>query len=376
MLVEQDFVGREKTSVDRGTAANDSKATPSLVSIVIVAYASSRYLSICLNALQQQTYPSFEILVVDTTPDDPMLATLQQGFPHVRFITAPKNLGYAGGNNLGFAHAQGKYLAILNPDTEPERQWLEALVVAVSSSVEPVMATSKILLFDRREQINTCGNTVHYTGLATCRGLEEGADRYNQAEFVPAISGAAFLIPRDLFGQLGGFDERFFMYLEDTDLSWRAALRGVRCLFVPESIVYHHYETRVNPKKLFFLERNRLLMLLHNLRGSTLRLMIPALLLTEFATWGFAVLRGMPYARAKLLSYAWLARNRALIRDTRHRIQRQRSVGDATIMQHFDYHLSVGQVSSTPLVVIAKVVMDGPFFLWRKILLFLIRSDA
>ena len=354
----------------------DSPALQPLVSIIIVAYAAGVHLPTCLSALQQQLYAPIEILVVDTTPDDPLLKTLRQEFPRVRFIVAPKNLGYAGGNNLGFVHARGEYLAILNPDTEPERHWLQSLVTAASLSPDPVVATSKILLFDHRERINTCGNTVHYTGRATCRGLGEDKGCYNQSEFVSAVSGAAFLIRRDLFGQLGGFDERFFMYLEDTDLSWRAALVGVRCLFVPGSIVYHHYETRVSPPKLFFLERNRHLMLLHNLRGTTLRLMVPALLLTELVTWAFAALRGGAYVRAKLRAYAWIVRNRGLIKATRHRIQRQRVAGDAAILQRFDYRLDMGQVSSPSVASIARFVADGPFFLWLRLLLFLIRNDV
>lgn len=347
-----------------------------LVSVIIVAYAAGRHLPVCLRALEQQTYSPFEILVVDTTPHDPLLETIGQGFPRVRFIAAPKNLGYAGGNNLGFTQARGEYLAILNPDTEPEADWLQALVTARLTARSPVLVTSKILLFDRRERINTCGNTVHYTGLTTCRGLDDSEDRFIAPEFVSAVSGASFLIGRELFGQLGGFDERFFMYLDDTDLSWRAALLGVRCLLVPGSIVYHHYETRVGPTKLFFLERNRALMLLHNLRGTTLRLMVPALLLTELVTWAFAALRGGAYVRAKLRAYAWIVRNRGLIGETRHRIQRQRVAGDAAILRGFDYRLGVGQVSSPSVAFIARFVADGPFFLWLRLLLFLIRNDV
>ena len=352
------------------------KPTQALVSVIVVAYDAARFLPTCLLALQQQTYKNYEIILVDTTPYDHHTADVAKQFPHIRFIAAPKNLGYAGGNNLGFTYARGEYLAILNPDTEPDQEWLRSLVIAVSASPEPILATSKILLFDRREQINTCGNIVHYTGLATCRGLEESKEQYIQTEYVTAVSGAAFLLHRDLFYKLGGFNERFFMYLEDTDLSWRATLLGIRCLFVPDSVVYHHYETRVSPEKLFFLERNRYLMLLHNLRGITLRLMAPAILLTEIMTWGFVALRGSAYAHAKLRAYIWIIRNRASIAEGQRRVQRQRVIGDATVVREFDYRLVIGQVASPPIAFIAKIVADWPFYLWQRFVLSIIRRDA
>ncbi len=342
-----------------------------LVSVIVVAYDAARYLSLCLGALRQQTYQNIEILLIDTTPYDSQTAAIARQFSEVTLIAATKNLGYAGGNNLGFAHAHGEYIAILNPDTEPDSSWLGALVMALEDCPMAGLATSKIVLFDQRWQINTCGNEVHYTGLATCRGLGQPSNTYTDSALVPAVSGAAFLIRRELFARLGGFDERFFMYLEDTDLSWRAGLQGYSCLFVPTSIVAHHYTTRITPTKLFYLERNRYLMLLQNFQWWTLLLLVPALVLTEITTWGFAVLHRKHHLHAKVRACVWIVRHPRLIHTTRRRVQRIRLKSDAYIIRQFGYRLPIEQVSSNVVALPVRFLVEPLFRLWQHLILFL-----
>lgn len=364
---------RDYTGDVQNVAAPRATSWPS-VSVIVVAFASSYHLPTCLRALQRQTHAASEVIIVDTTPHDPLLESLQQEFHAVKFIDAGTNLGYAGGNNFGAAIATGEYLAILNPDTEVDEHWLEALVAAATLTDNPVIVTPKILLFDQRGNINTCGNAVHYTGIATCRGLQEKRDAYMTPEFVPAISGASFLMERDLFIRLGGFDERFFMYLEDTDLSWRAAMLGVRCLFVPGSIVYHHYQTRLDPRKFYLLERNRILMLLQNLRRQTLCALAPALLITELASWGFALSRGLLYGKAKFYAYSWLVKNQGVIRKTRQRVRRQRIVSDATVLRRFDHRLNVDQLSLRTFASLAKATANLSLLAWQRVLLVILRD--
>ena len=185
-----------------------------------------------------------------------------EAYPQVTWLRSPHNSGFGGGNNLAARRARGEYLAFLNPDTTVEPGWLEALIAALEADPQAGMATSKILLMDDPSRINTCGNDVHISGLTLCRGMGAPANDYNQVEEVAAVSGAAFVIRRGLFEQLGGFDPAYFMYMEDTDLSWRARLAGWRILYVPASVVYHDYRLQFGPRKTFYQERNRYRLLL------------------------------------------------------------------------------------------------------------------
>lgn len=334
---------------------------PALVSVVIVAYNARQHLARCLDSLSRQTYPRMEILVVDNASSDGGTVGLTTRFPQVSLIQAGANLGYAAGNNLGFAHAKGDYIAVLNPDTETAPGWLAALVAALEADPSAGLATSKILLFDRRDRINTCGNDLHYTGLAFCRGLGQPAAHFSQPEIVPAVSGAAFLARRALIEQIDGFSERFFTYLEDTDLSWRAALAGFHCVFVPESQVYHHYSVRVGPAKMFYLERNRYLMLLQNCRIPTVLLLLPALLLAECITWGYALLRGPRHIGAKFRAYWWVFGHRHEIADTRRRVQQTRRLPDRAILRRMDWRVPIEHAAPGGLAASARRIVDAPF---------------
>jgi GT2 family glycosyltransferase len=354
------------------TAVTLAGHEPALVTVVVVAYNAERHLVRCLDSLLRQTYPRIEILVVDNASSDASVVGLEERFPQVSLIQAGANLGYAAGNNLGFAHAQGDFIAVLNPDTEATPGWLAALVVALEADPSAGLATSKILLFNQRDQINTCGNDVHYTGLAFCRGLGHPASHFAQPQIVPAVSGAAFLARRTLLEQIGGFNERFFTYLEDTDLSWRAALAGYHCLFVPNSQVYHHYTTRVGAAKIFYLERNRYLMLLQNCRWPTLLLLLPALLLAECVTWGYLLLRGPDHISAKIRAYLWVLGHGHEIAVTRRRVQRTRRVPDRVILSRMDWHLAVEQVAPNGVAALARRIFDGPFQLGHRALVALV----
>ena len=103
---------------------------------------------------------------------------------------------------------------------------------------------------DHPDRINACGNDVTFTGLTFCRGLDQPVAEYTSVERVAAVSGAAFVIRRKVLDEIGPFDESFFVYFEDTDLSLRALLAGHDCLVVPQAIVRHQYIFKLSPQVL------------------------------------------------------------------------------------------------------------------------------
>jgi len=170
--------------------------------------------------------------------------------------------------------------------------WLAELVQPLTNDPTIGLTTSKIVLLDDRSTINACGNEISLCGITWCRGAGQPASMFGEDADVAAVSGCAFAIRADLFRRLGGFDERFFMYLEDTDLSWRARAAGYRCRFVAESIVSHDYRLTFSPAKIAQLELNRYRMLGKHLSLRSMVALTPVLALAEVLTWGYAAVRG------------------------------------------------------------------------------------
>lgn len=311
------------------------------LTVVIVSYDSQSDLERCLPTLYAPCTPELNVLVVDNHGDDGMSAWLEREWPAVQIVGNPRNSGYAGGNNFGLALVETPYTLILNPDTEVGEGALAAMLEAARA--QPfALITPKLLRPDGR--VNACGNEMHYTGLVWCLGLGQPAAQYQGLQPVPLLSGAAIIGRTEVFRDLGGFDEQFFMYYEDTDLSLRAKLRGYRLFCLADAEITHHYKLNMTPGKLYQLERNRLLTLFKVLSGETLLQLLPALLLTEAATWSFSV-RGWSYIRARARVYGWLWRHRHKLRQVRGEVQRTRLCSDAYLLGQSSLALPISQVS-------------------------------
>lgn len=341
-------------------------------SVIVVNYNGGEKLVGCLASVLATLPGDCELIVVDNASSDGSPDEVAARFPDATLVRSPENGGYGFGNNLGVTRAGGRHLVFLNPDTVVEAGWLEPLLDPLEAGGDVGLTTSRILLVDEPRRINTCGNDVHVTGLTLCRGMGEPGERYAATEEVAAVSGAAFAIRRDVFLTLGGFDEDFFLYVEDTDLSWRARLAGWRISYVPESVVRHEYSFRLTKSKVFLQERNRYQMLLKCLRWPTLVVLVPALVLAEIVTWGFVLLRDRPNAAGKLRAYSWIVRNRRLILRKRKGTQSTRRVGDRELLLRTGFRLDFGQAAESGVARAARLVFDPFFFLLRGIALTLV----
>lgn len=304
-------------------------------SIIIVTYNNAHDINDCLISLQKTMGSDDEVIVVDNQSTDGTAKLVEKNFPWVNLILNPHNNGYGGGCNCGAHLAQGKYLAFLNPDTISATGWLDHLVEALALNPDCGLATPKILLLKQPELINTCGNDINISGLTLCRGMGRPHEDYQENEKVNAVSGAAFMIEKYWFEHLGGFDEDFFLYMEDSDLSLRSRLAGRDCLFVANSLVFHDYCLTFGPHKVFFQERNRWLMLLKNFRPATLWCLSPSLLLAEVITWGYVILFDRHHWRNKIKAYQHIFASRKQIKLKRRKVRELRKRPDrALIAQH------------------------------------------
>jgi GT2 family glycosyltransferase len=338
-------------------------------SVIIVNYNGREYLEPCLSSVVRSLGPRDEILLFDNASTDGSAGFVEQAFPQVRIIRSEENLGFGSGNNLAARQAAGLYLAFLNPDTTVEPGWLEALITALDRNPEIGLATSKILQMDRPDRVSGCGNDVHCSGLALGRGMGLHRDAFSEVEDLAAVSGASFAARKDLFQALGGFDGDFFMYVEDTDLSFRTRLAGFRLVYAPRSVVYHDYKLRFGPRKTFYQERNRYLMLLKNLRWPTLLLLSPALLLAEVMTWGFVLLREKGRWRNKLDAYGWILAHWPGIMAKRRQVQASRKARDRDLIALWTHRLAYEQTGAGALAGLARLVFDPLFFLCHRLAL-------
>ena len=328
---------------------------------MIVFHDNVAALRACIATLEQQNGPSFEIIVVDNR-GEPALSAIRSESKHVLLLSPGGNLGYGAGNNLAASVALGEYLLILNPDVLSRPDFLERMSEAMQAVPNMALVTATLLLPDGR--VNAQGNDVTYSGITTCRAL--GDRRHRTGLFpVPAVSGAAFAIRRRDFQVLGGFDEQFFMYLEDTDLSLRAVLQGGSCWCFGDAVAIHDYRWRFSPGKQRELEKNRLQLLLKTFRRSTLLALSPGLLLVELCTMAYALLRGPAFLWAKVGVYGQLAQGRRGLRQRRSRVQAERLVDDSVLLGRCTWRIpfrqQLGVVPGTTLEWLLAPFFAAPY---------------
>lgn len=224
------------------------------LSIIIINWHSKDFLRACLKSLDRGAAGlSCEVLVIDNASHDGCAAMLAAEFPAVRFIQSDRNLGFSGGNNRAARQAQGEFLLFLNPDTVVEGNALVELVETLRRLPGAGAVGARLLNTDRSLQTSCVQSfpTV-LNQVLDCEWLRSRFPRSRLWGMAPlfadspepapidAISGACFMIRRELFNRVKGFDECYFMYSEDIDLSYKVKQAGFKCYYVPTAILIHH----------------------------------------------------------------------------------------------------------------------------------------
>ncbi|MCL6436732.1 MAG: glycosyltransferase family 2 protein [Leptolyngbyaceae cyanobacterium HOT.MB2.61] len=221
----------------------------SLVSIILVNYNGIDVIENCLQSLQQflQAVPH-EVIVVDNASQDGSPDLVKQNFPQVHLIRLVENRGFGAGNNIGAKIANGEFLFFLNTDTQLISDVLPTLVMLMKEYPDVGIIGSKLLNSDGSLQLSTAwavsiaGEFRTLQQLKDYENLQRRAtimQRFDQPQEVDVVVGAAFLIRRTLFETLGGFDENFFMYFEESDLCQRAQYLGWKILYTPAVSLIH-----------------------------------------------------------------------------------------------------------------------------------------
>jgi len=237
--------------------------TPVAVSVVVVNLNRRGLLEACIESLWKQTYPDFEVVVVDNGSTDGSVEYLRGvSDPRMRAVYLSGNRGFAGGCNAGIRQSSGRFIATLNNDAEADPQWLEELVRAIETAPAAGMCASKILFHGERNRIDKAGHLIYLDGLNHGRGSgETDRGQFDRPEEVLFPDGAAAIYRREMLDVIGLFDETFFAYGDDADLGLRGQLAGWNCMYVPTAIVYHRHSATAgefSPLKAFLIERNRI----------------------------------------------------------------------------------------------------------------------
>jgi GT2 family glycosyltransferase len=209
------------------------------VSVIIVTWNGREHLDACLTAVAAQRAVDAETILVDNASTDGTVDFVRARFPSVRLVALDENRGFAGGNNAGARHARGRVLAFLNNDTVAAPEWLGRLVAALDPARRVALATSRIVYMHPSGVIDSAGDGMTRAGGAFKRLHGAPAALAEESREVFGACGAAFAMPKQVFEELGGFDDDFFASHEDVDLSYRARLRGYRCWYEARAVVEH-----------------------------------------------------------------------------------------------------------------------------------------
>jgi GT2 family glycosyltransferase len=239
------------------------------VSVVIPTLVADEKLSECLEALGCQTRRDFEVVVVDNSGQCLARrnhAALIAASQALRLIENSRNLGFGAAVNQAIASGRAPFVATLNDDAVPHPRWLEALLAAIERRPDAGMCASQVR-FSGEDALDSAGMLLARDGSSKQRGHGRATEEFPVTEETLFPSASAALYRRSMLEAIGGFDDRFFLYCEDTDLGLRARWAGWKCLYVPEAAVEHHYSHsagRASRLKAYYVERNRLFVLAKN----------------------------------------------------------------------------------------------------------------
>jgi GT2 family glycosyltransferase len=337
-------------------------ARPALTSVIVLAYGPEAHLEHCVAAVLDSADDSgqpvdLELLIVDNGALDAVSRLPRDD--RVTIVRPERNLGFAGGCNAGAEIANGDVLVFVNSDAIVDSAAVDSLGRALTDR-EVGIVSGSVRLADRSDLMNTAGNPVHFLGLSWAGGFGEPFQRHKTPVDIASASGALFALRTDTWHDLGGFDEHYFAYHEDVDLSLRTWQRGLRVQFEPSAVAIHHYAFSRNPNKQYLLERNRWITLLTVFPRTALLAGLPAAPLLELLMCAAAARQG--WLPDKLRSYRWIIKNRHYLRERRRVVQGASKMPPAEFLRLLSSRIEPAGVARPPGLGAVNVVLAS---YWR-----------
>ena len=258
------------------------------LTVVIPTLTAGEKLVHCLRSLEAQTRKDFDVVIVDNSGE---YLVRPMGLAAI-ILENRRNAGFGAAINQGARQTDALYVASLNDDAVARPRWVEALIATMDQHPEAGMCASRVLLDDNR--MDSAGMLIAGDGSSKQRGHDLSPSEFDDPVEVLFASGSAAIYRRQMLDDVGGFDEDFFLYCEDTDLGLRARWAGWKCLYAPGAIVEHHYSQsagKASPLKAYLVERNRQFVAWKNFPAGAL-LSAPFTTLARFAWHVVSVFRG------------------------------------------------------------------------------------
>ena len=322
------------------------------VDIIIPYFKRRDMLERCLDSLENTIYPSMNIVVVDNGGKEAGLIFLVKRYRNARLERLAENRGYAGGCNAGLKCSSADYVVFMNDDTVHDPLWLERLVLVAENDEQTGALQPKILsmrpggkgkkLFD---YAGAAGGMMDRLGYPWCLGrrsarLESDEGQYDIEQDIFWASGVAMFVKRAVVEELGGFDEDFFMQMEEIDLSWRMKLAGYHVRSVPSSVIQHEGGASLQGgtvEKIYFNHRNNITMQLKNRSMAGLCWLLPIRFLLEIAASVYYLTQLPGGLKKSAAVWRAMAYNFSRMPETlkkRNTIQHSRVIDDRTLFQH------------------------------------------
>lgn len=309
------------------------------LSVLVLNWNGRNFLPECLDTLAAQSFRDFEVVLVDNGSTDGSAELVRDGYPWVRLVELPENVGFAEGNNRALEAAQGEMIVTLNNDTSLDPSFLAELVAVAQADPGAGMVAAKMLNFYDRDRIDAVALKIGTNGLGYNIGFgEKDAGQHDKAlPFGPC--GGAALYRRAMLEEVGFFDPDFFAYYEDFDLAWRGRLAGWGCLCAPKAVVYHVHSATSGEWsrfKLYHTHRNKWYVIAKNWPAAVIARRLPSLLFADLASLLLAASRGLAGAalQARLDALSGFGR----LIDKRRKVARLKKLSDREVAAFFSPH--------------------------------------
>lgn len=335
-----------------------------LVSIVMLNYNGSNYIEDCILSIKNQSYDNVETIVVDNASTDDSLRKVENVNYDIKIVKNRENFGSAKANNIGAKEANGKYLFFLNVDTRLEKDCIKNLVLKCEKEKKVDVCACQEVSYDNFYPFD-CGIGLDIFGYGY-------PGKPGKIFYSPSSS---LFIKKQIFDNIGGFDESYFMYKDDIDLCWRLHLQDYKIEQVPEAIVHHKgggvslakNGTILNPRKIknkryivnvkrrYLGERNTIYTLLKNYSLISLLIIIPIYLLINICEMLFFMFMMKPkiISDVYLKSYLYILKNMGKIIKKRQIVQRNRKVNDLKILKFMEK--KIGKFSAFKAIGIPEI---------------------
>lgn len=317
------------------------------ISVIILNYNGKKFLSDCLNSVLEQSFGDFEIILVDNGSSDGSADFVKQNFSdeRIKIVLSGKNLGFAGGNNLGLKHSGGEYIVLLNNDTFADKDWLKYLYDAVNQDRNTGMAQSLVRTEGIPEKYYLKNGTLNLLGHNIMEVFDinkEGTGEIFQA------NGCSLIIRKELLDSPGGlFPDEYFAYAEDSYLSFKVKFAGLKIMHTSKSVVKHFGSATTKEFKssfrTFLQERNRLLNFLIFFSKSFRIKYYPVLIFNLKLKLLMSLFPGKYSFSGVIKAYWWLVRNRKWIKEEREKVNKIKKVDEKEVLKYLSGKLFNGE---------------------------------